>query len=212
VSGGDDHLQGLDVDHAVRSIQKELLGTLLSPKRLERLYDHSGDCEGSTCPLTVEELLSELVDRFGVPQNAASPDWDLELHLVTCLSLSNFAGLPADVQSMVSEKLNFIGSTVQALLERGDSVRRWTQRGWQQCAKEGGECECHGQMRFGASPSWSELRQAGGRVACSAEAFEDPAPHKTKACQCLSEVVGKEERFHAHLLRLRRELDQDKGN
>jgi hypothetical protein len=213
VRGGDDNLKVVAVDHAAREIQKDLLWSLLSPERLERLFDHSGDCEGSTCPLTVEELLSELVDKFGVPQNAASPDWDLELQLVKSLRFAaKDPRLPADVQPMLSEKLNFIGSIVQALLERGDSLRTWAPRGWQECAEEGGECECHGQMRFGASPSWSELRQAGGKMACSAEAFEDPAPHQTKACQCLSEAVGKEERFHAHLLRLRRELDQDKQN
>ncbi|CAK0802249.1 unnamed protein product [Prorocentrum cordatum] len=212
VGGGDDNLKSFDVEHAARSIQKELMRTLLSSERLQRLYDHSGDCEGSGCPLTVEELLTELVDKFGVPQSAASPDWDLELQLVTSLGdAAKDAGLTADVQYVVSEKLSFIGSTVQALLERGDSLRRWAPSGWQQCAEEGGECECVGQMRFGASPSWSEMRQTGGKVACSAEAFDDPAPHKTKACQCLSEAVGKEERFHAHLLRLRRALDEING-
>ncbi|CAK0860547.1 unnamed protein product [Prorocentrum cordatum] len=210
VSGQDDHLQVFNVDHAVRSIQKELMGELLSPKKLERLFDHSGDCEGEDCPLGVEELLSDLVRLFGVPRSADSPDWDLELQVVKSLKEAGAVALPAEVQSLVSQKLDYIGASVEALLEHGDSMHTWAPSGWQQCAWEGESCECHGQVRFGVNGSWSELRHAGGQTDCSTQAFEDPAPHKAKACQCLNEVVGKQERFHAHLLRLRRELESDK--
>ena len=56
---------------------------------------------------------------------------------------------------------------------------------WRKCASEGGWCTCEGQVRFGSGDHWSQESTSKGQIYCAADKFDrDPAPGKTKECQC----------------------------
>ena len=68
-----------------------------------------------------------------------------------------------------------------------------TGRRVRQCARENGECECVGEVRYGhgeaplseaATETWSKPRMVRGVVACTNRVFGDPAPGRAKRCLC----------------------------
>lgn len=71
------------------------------------------------------------------------------------------------------------GGTAHAQAQRND--------GWRTCADEGQTCEVNGRavVRYGDGERWS-TRTVDGAVACSNDAFGDPAPAARKRCQVRS--------------------------
>lgn len=63
----------------------------------------------------------------------------------------------------------------------------WIQTGgFYHCAYEGQNCNCNGDVKYGAphSQQWSAVTPVTGSVACSAGVFGDPAPGQGKQCVC----------------------------
>jgi hypothetical protein len=58
---------------------------------------------------------------------------------------------------------------------------------WEDCAFEGGTCNCNGVARFGTDPYWTKGKTpVNGQIACNTAVWGDPVFGKAKKCQCAS--------------------------
>jgi len=55
---------------------------------------------------------------------------------------------------------------------------------WVHCAPQWQQCQCHGQIRWGAEKGWINISSTGQPVKCSPDALGDPAPGEDKHCEC----------------------------
>ena len=52
------------------------------------------------------------------------------------------------------------------------------------CANERQECTCNGNVIYGVDTTWSEPKEANGKIMCTNDVFGDPAPGLNKRCLC----------------------------
>ena len=55
-----------------------------------------------------------------------------------------------------------------------------------QCAGEGGQCSCTGDVKYGSGNRWSGWKKSSGSTSCNNGVFGDPWPGVRKACVCKS--------------------------
>jgi len=163
-----------DGTHAVCMEVREESGYGLVNWRLQ-CYDTGVECaaEGGDCDCSGDDLTPGEI-RFGA--NGQYTDWILTEGTLQCnssdLDPTNRIVLGEDVQGHC-----FCRTPPQPRIEWNDPI---------ECATQGGECDCNGQIRYGSGTFWSawENVQSSSSIKCTDAYFGDPARGHRKVCQC----------------------------
>jgi len=163
-----------DGTHAVGMEVREESGYGLVNWRLQ-CYDTGRECaaEGGDCDCSVDDVTPGEI-RFGA--NGQYTDWILTEGTIQC----NSSDLDPTNRIVLGEGVQghcFCRTPPQPRIEWNDPI---------ECATQGGECDCNGQIRYGAGTFWSawENVQSSSSIKCTDAYFGDPAWGHRKVCQC----------------------------
>jgi len=129
--------------------------------------------EGGQCHCSIDDVTPGEI-RFGA--NGKYTDWTLVEGTVRCSSSELDPTNNLDLEDSV-QKHCFCRTPPQPQIQWNDPF---------ECATQGNDCECNGQVRYGADIFWSEWEnvESSSSISCTDARFGDYAWGYRKSCQC----------------------------